>query len=65
MAEQTIAEARFRRAVGDFYRAGLQMVDAWDDEDFHADERFDFAGLLPMSLDEWLVEFRARIGEEN
>lgn len=64
---EDMAEARFLRALDDFVRAGRRLVETWDDEDFHADERFPLPKELapPMSLDEWLEELSAHYHGER
>lgn len=67
METTVTAETRFRRAAEDFYRAGMRLVEAWDDgEGFNADERFPLPKHLqpPLSMDEWLTELLAHYTEE-
>jgi hypothetical protein len=65
MENTVTAETKFRRAFEDFYRAGMRLVESWDDgEGFNADERFPLPGKIapPMSMDEWFDELAEHYG---
>jgi hypothetical protein len=46
----------FRKALHDFFIAGTKLSNAWDE----SANAVDVSDLLPISFDEWLMEFYSR-----
>lgn len=62
------AAREFQRRLGQFYSAGMRLVDAWDiGPGINADDVWPLPERLkpPLSLDEWFMELLAHYQNES